>query len=90
MLLLRQGDRIGWNVRRWGHVQLFSNNSLNASKDGREVVEAIDDQAYPTGDQFLAEYLEPLAEFLHKSGKCDIHTGVEVLSVGKVDVTKGR
>ena len=79
-------------MRRWGHVQLFSNNSLNVSKDGREVLpdQVIDDQAYLTGSQFLSEYLEPLAAFLQKSGKCEIHTGVEVLSVGKADVSKGK
>ena len=87
-----QGPDIGHNVREWGHVELFSNNSLNMSADGRKALEGLtfDNDKYPTGDQYLTEYMEPLAGFLRESGRCDILTGTEVVSIGKTDVSKSE
>jgi len=58
--------RVGANVERWSHVQLFSAWELNRSRWGERVLEregvALEPEgAYPTGAEYLETYLRPLA-----------------------------
>jgi len=93
--VLEKGEKVGANVRNWGHVLLFSNNSLNHSSDGLEVLKDLGNpepnkQDYPTGQQFVSEYIDPLADFLSRSSSCQLRCGVEVTSVGRGDILKGQ
>jgi len=60
---------IGENVRRWGHVRLFSPFSMNSSSLGRAALVAQDPnyrspapEALLTGHEWLELYLQPLAQ----------------------------
>jgi len=54
--VVEQGPRLAASVLSWGHVTLFSNNSLNCSAQGLAVLEELGvpppcPQAFPTGQQ---------------------------------------
>lgn len=93
--VFERGAQIAANVRSWGHVALFSSNELNLSAHGsallREagvVLPAAD--VFPTGAQYVAEYLEPLAAALRASDRLEIRCGCAVVAVGRGVLTKGQ
>ena len=93
--MFERGETVGANVKAWGHVQLFSSNALNVSADGsallREAGMALPaENAFPTGREYAAEYLEPLAMVLLQSGRVTISCGCTVLSAGRGALTKGQ
>ena len=49
--LIEKGMDIASNMRLWGHVKLFSNNTLNFSDLGKEVLQekVASPEIYPTG-----------------------------------------
>lgn len=65
-LVLEAGDAVGAGVRQWAHVRMFSPWKFNVdaasmellTRDGWTVPEP---DAYPTGRDLVARYLEPLA-----------------------------
>lgn len=85
--------QIGQSVRDWGHVQLFSPWELNMSPLGRS---ALTDQGialpldtdYPTGHEYVGQYLTPLAQHPRLNGR--IHTHASVLQVGRSGVLKAE
>ncbi len=69
VVVLERGDRAGDAVRRWGHVRLFSQWSELVDPAARRLLEptgwaAPDPDAYPVGQEWAAEYLQPLADAL--------------------------
>ena len=65
-LVLEGGSRIGAGVRRWGHVRMFSPWKFSVDAAAEPLLTAqgwtpppADD--YPTGDELVTRYLEPLA-----------------------------
>ncbi|EOD19515.1 hypothetical protein EMIHUDRAFT_209086 [Emiliania huxleyi CCMP1516] len=94
-VLCEKGDIIGHAVRDWGHVRLFSSNSLNCSPAGLRALADLrlappDPATYPTGDELCETYLEPLAKWLAQREDCE-ETLVEGLA-GVIDAsgTYGR
>ncbi len=63
-----EAGRVGENLRSWGHVRMFSPWEMNCSSLGLRVLrgEGVrpcrDAGTAPTGRQYLADYLLPLAE----------------------------
>ncbi|EOD10370.1 hypothetical protein EMIHUDRAFT_120573 [Emiliania huxleyi CCMP1516] len=95
VMLCEKGDIIGHAVRDWGHVRLFSSNSLNCSPAGLRALADLglappDPATYPTGDELCETYLEPLAKWLAQREDCE-ETLVEGLA-GVIDAsgTYGR
>lgn len=90
--LYEKGAGVAQNIREWGHVVLFSNNAYNHSKWGLEALpefaKSRDTDAFPLGAQYVKEYLEPLAEYLKKSGKCTLKLGTEVVTCGRGNMLK--
>jgi hypothetical protein len=84
--------RVGGNLRRWGHVRLFSPWSMNVSarmarhlrSAGYRPPEGSD--SYPTGAGLVDELLEPLAGLPEIAGS--IAHGTRVLSVGREGLLK--
>ena len=81
--ILEQGKSVGTNIRQWGHVELFSPWSLNLSD---RMVEALGSagapvptEGSPTGDELVAELLEPIASVL----KAQRVHGAKVVSVSR-------
>lgn len=68
-LLLEAGPRPAHAVRQWGHVRMFSPWKFNVSPAARTVLEPLgwqapDPAAYPTGNDLVDHYLDPLATAL--------------------------
>jgi thioredoxin reductase len=66
-VVLEVGPRVGASIRSWGHVRMFSPWKYNIDTAARRLlIEAgwsapADEDAFPTGDELVDEYLEPLA-----------------------------
>ena len=66
-LILEAGSAAGANVLAWGHVRLFSPWRYMIDASARELLSQSGDwvepdgDAYPTGRELVAGYLEPLA-----------------------------
>ena len=77
--VFEQGAEVAANVKAWGFVRLFSAMELNLPADARAALEAAGHappaaDAYPTGEEFRARALVPLAAWLSASGRCRVHT----------------
>jgi hypothetical protein len=90
-LVFEAGDAVGASIREWGHVRVFSPWEFNVDPVAERALEAQGWDApapdgYPTGEEIVARYLEPLAAVpaiarsLHLSGR--------VLAVTKHGVDK--
>ncbi len=87
---LYEKGRVGESVRRWGHVRMFSPWRMNVSEAGREMVgrDRIDPDALPTGHEYVARYLEPLAA--HPLLADHIHDRTEVVALSRGSLLKGE
>jgi len=86
-------DSIGENIRKWGHLRLFSPFWMNCSRLGlKHVLDSNsnyvppDRNQYLTGNEFVASYLEPLGrsqDLVHR-----IFTGQKVEAIGRDQISK--
>src|SRR3954467_10663050 len=65
-VVFEAGDAVGASIREWGHVRVFSPWEYNLDPIAVELLErqggtAPDLEGYPTGDEIVERYLEPLA-----------------------------
>jgi thioredoxin reductase len=65
-VVFEAGEEIGASVREWGHVRVFSPWSYNIDPAAAELLEptgwsAPAPDGYPTGDEIVERYLQPLA-----------------------------
>jgi thioredoxin reductase len=65
-IVLEAGDSVGYSVRQWGHVQLFSAWEYNIDRAAARLLTATgwnppEPGHYPTGAELFERYLEPLA-----------------------------
>jgi 2-polyprenyl-6-methoxyphenol hydroxylase-like FAD-dependent oxidoreductase len=65
-LVLEAGPAVGASLAAWGHVRMFSPWEFNMDPASRELLEAHGWQAppaadYPTGQEMIDHYLQPLA-----------------------------
>lgn len=83
-LVLEQGEQAAAAVRQWGHVRLFSGWGELIDSASRRLLVArgwrAPKEAYPTGSEWVAEYLHPLAEALGEH----VRTGVTVTGISRV------
>jgi thioredoxin reductase len=84
VVVLERGDRPGDAVRRWGHVRLFSQWSELVDPAARRLLEntgwvAPDPDAYPVGEEWAGQYLQPLADALGQR----VRYGVAVTGVAR-------
>ncbi|HWI09598.1 MAG TPA: NAD(P)-binding protein, partial [Solirubrobacteraceae bacterium] len=78
---------VGGHVRSWGHVRTFTPWSMNVSARMRAALpSAPDGAALPTGEQLVAELLEPLAALPGLRGR--IRCATRVLAVGREGLLK--
>lgn len=83
-LVLERGERVGSSIREWGHVRLFSpwryvvDRAAGDLLRGEGWIEP-DPEAYPIGNDVVAEYLEPLAS--HPAIEPHLRFGSEVVGV---------
>ncbi|MBL6457354.1 NAD(P)-binding domain-containing protein [Belnapia sp. T6] len=86
-VVLEAGPGPGAAIRAWGHVRMFSPWRFNIDSAARALLaaggwRAPDPEAYPTGAELLALYVEPLAEALAQSGT-ELRFGARVVGVSR-------
>ena len=86
--VLHERGTVAANVRRWGHVELFSPFVMNSSQAGRTTVGTgrPGDDALLSGDEFAAGYLEPLARAI--GGEVAIHEHSQVVAISRESTWK--
>ena len=89
---LYERGEVGEHVANWGHVTLFSPWELNRSQWGEDLLREQgialgEDGVFPTGQEFLEQYIEPLSNHSLLEGR--VHTGHEVLNVSRKHALKG-
>ena len=90
------GESVGAQVLLWKHVMLFSPWSMNTSDQGRRVLEenglkVPDCDAFSNGADFVARYLQPLAEHIRKHPSCNGLTfNARVISIGRGALLKSE
>jgi thioredoxin reductase len=65
-LILERGHRVGHTIRDWGHVRLFSPWTYVVDRAASDLLResgwvSPDGDAYPTGNELVEGYLQPLA-----------------------------
>jgi thioredoxin reductase len=85
------GERVGANVRDWGHVRLFSPWEYNTDTAARALLQSHGwqeppGQALPTGSDLYEAYLKPLAETPEMAAV--IETGVKVKAITRQGADK--
>lgn len=87
VVVLEQGADAGSAVSEWGHVRLFSPWSELVDPVARELLgdtwPAPDERAFPTGADWVADYLAPLAAALSATGTVDVRFGHRVTGVAR-------
>lgn len=86
LIVLEQGNLPAAAVRQWGHVRLFSPWSEVTSPAAVTMLEASgwehpERTAYPTGEDWTRDYLEPLATLLGDR----VRTGTQVTGIARLD-----
>ena len=86
VVVLEAGDRPAAGVASWGHVRLFSPWSELTSPAGTALLEQTgwlypDDDRYPTGAEWVRDYLAPLADALGDR----VQLGRRVIGVARQD-----
>ena len=89
--MLEAGPEAGHAIRQWGHVRMFSPWEYNIDKAAQRLLAATgwnapDPQAYPTGGDLIAHYIEPLAT--RTSLKERIKTSARVTAISRVGFDK--
>ncbi len=85
-IILEAGSQVGANIRAWGHVQLFSPWRYSVDAAAAELLEAAgwntpDPDSFPTGDDLVRRYLEPLAAL--PAIAPHLHLGTRVLAISR-------
>ena len=93
--VFESGECAGAHVLAWKHVTLFSPWSMNMTTTGRRVLQALglqlpDGDSFPTGGDFCARYLQPLADYIRTHAACAWSANAHVLSVGRGALLKGE
>lgn len=84
------------HVQSYHFVRLFSPWKLNTTQAGLAALKevgaepAADGESFPTGQEFLNQYLSPLAKALENNSHCRaLHFGAEVTAIGRGALLKG-
>lgn len=94
-VVLEAGPAAGHAVRQWSHVRMFSPWEYNVDKAAQRLLvqagwNAPDPQAYPTGGEFLAHYIEPLADRTPLAARIKTSSRVTAISRAGFDKVKTR
>jgi len=90
-IVLEAGSEAAHAVRQWGHVRMFSPWEYNIDKAAERLLKATGWNApvaceYPTGDELVERYLDPLAT--RTALKDRIRTSSRVTAVGRAGFDK--
>lgn len=87
-VVLEAGPTVGAAVRAWGHVRLFSAWSELVDPAAEALLASSgwsrpDPATYPTGEEWVAAYLVPLAAALEATGDVEVRTGHRVVGLAR-------
>ncbi|MDP3074598.1 NAD(P)-binding domain-containing protein [Bradyrhizobium sp.] len=90
-IVLEAGGDVGHSVRQWGHVQLFSPWEYNVDRAAERLLAATgwnspEPEQYPTGNELVERYLEPLANKTALASH--IYTSSRVTDISRVGFDK--
>ena len=90
-VVFEAGDSVGASVREWGHVRVFSPWSYNLDPVATDLLARTGwspppADGYPTGDELVARYLEPLAAAPGIAGRVSLRA--RVVAVTRLGVDK--
>jgi thioredoxin reductase len=90
-LVLEAGTRVGASIRSWGHVRVFSPWEFNVDPVAERLLDASgwerpEVDGYPTGDEIVERYLEPLAALPQIAAR--LRLGARVVAVTKHGIDK--
>jgi thioredoxin reductase len=90
-VVLEAGAAVGASIREWGHVRVFSPWEFNIDPLAQEMLEragwtAPELDGYPTGDELVDRYLEPLAALPEIASVLQL--GARVTAVARFGVDK--
>jgi glycine/D-amino acid oxidase-like deaminating enzyme len=90
-LVLEAGRHVGASIREWGHVRVFSPWEFNVDPAARRMLaragwQAPPSDGYPTGDELVERYLEPLAALPQIARR--LRLGARVVAVTKAGIDK--
>src|SRR5436190_2046630 len=90
-IVLEAGPQAAYTVRQWGHVRMFSPWEYNIDKAAERLLKATGWNApppgdYPTGEELVERYLEPLATRTPLKGR--IRTSSRVTAVARAGFDK--
>ena len=93
--IVEKGTSVASNVRSWGHVRLFSNNTLNLSRWGRTALvdmgqQVPNDDDHPSGAELCACYLDTLARWLEESPHAAVRLRTSVVALSRGELLKGE
>jgi thioredoxin reductase len=85
------GPAVGANLRDWGHVRVFTPWKYCVDQAAMQLLERqgwrlASPETFPTGDEIIAGYLEPLAATPELAGA--IETGARVKAISRLGVDK--
>ncbi|TIX35129.1 MAG: FAD-dependent oxidoreductase, partial [Mesorhizobium sp.] len=91
--LYEAGDEAGSNLRDWGHVRVFTPWRYCVDQAARKLLEATawdmpDPEAFPTANELVDLYLEPLTKLPQLSSV--IETGARVTGISRWGADKVR
>jgi thioredoxin reductase len=90
-LVLEAGAAVGASIREWGHVRVFSPWEFNIDPVAAQMLERAgwtppERDGYPTGDELVDRYLEPLAALPQVASTLEL--GARVTAVARHGVDK--
>lgn len=91
-IILEAGARVGASMRSWGHVRMFSPWKYNIDGAARKLLldarwsPPTDEEAFPTGDELVDGYLEPLARLPQIAA--GLRVGTRVVAVSRLGADK--
>ncbi len=91
-IILEAGAQIGANMRSWGHVRMFSPWKYNIDTAARKLLldggwsPPDDEEGFPTGNELIDGYLEPLARVPQIAAGLRVKT--RVIAVSRLGVDK--
>ncbi|GAC1428800.1 MAG: FAD-dependent oxidoreductase [Ktedonobacteraceae bacterium] len=92
-LVLEAGTSIGASVLAWGHVRLFSPWRYLIDREAASLLETVgwnapDPDTYPTGNEFVEDYLLPLAAVPHMQRHLQLQSRVLSVTRQRMDKMK--
>lgn len=90
-VIFERGPAVGHAVQQWGHVRMFSPWAYNIDKACERLLSEVGwnvpkPEAYPTGAEFVDQYLAPLAT--RTALAAHIKTSAEVVGISRVGFDK--